>query len=147
MKQNNILYFFMGCVMMMASCNQSPNNTKTPALAEDDRPPLECTDADRTFSVVLEITSDSLLICHNEFLNKEDNSIVLDISNPGFNDFFAEWFHSLDSIQANELQNTSTLHIIVGANVTSATVDRVKTAIRYCGIEKYSLSNFDIDNE
>lgn len=69
MKQNNILYFFMGCVMMMASCNQSPNNTKTPALAEDDRPPSECTDADRTFSV------------------------------------------------------------------------------RYCGIEKYSLSNFDIDNE
>lgn len=117
------------------------------ALAEDDRPPLECTDADRTFSVVLKIASDSLLTCYNGFTNKEDNSIIFDTSNPGFNDFFADWFNSLDSIQVNELQSTSALHIIVGADVTSATVERVKTAIRYCGIEKYSLSNFDIDNE
>ncbi len=67
MKQNNILYLVIGCAMMMASCSQSSNKAQKTTLEEDDRPPLEYTDADRTFSVVLEISSDSLMTCNNNF--------------------------------------------------------------------------------
>ena len=145
MRQNYILFLIIVCAMLAASCTQSSNNAKMSDSGEDDRPSLEYTDPDRMFSVVLEITSDSLLTCYNKLNDKEDIPLTLDISNSRFNENLAEWFNSLDTIQVKELHNTSALHIIVGPDITSETVDRVKTDIRYCGIEKYSTSNFDIN--
>ena len=49
-------------------------------------------------------------------------------------------------IEVNELRNTYALHITVGPDVGDATVNKVKTAIKGCGIEKFSISNFDIEN-
>ena len=142
MKQNNILYFIIGCAMMVASCSQSSNNTKIAALAEDDIPPLEYSDADRTFSVVLEITSDNLITCNNNFSGKDENPLILDISNPSFSDLFYEWFASMDSIQINQLRNGSELHISVSDDVTDATIEKVKNNVIKCGIKGMSISNF-----
>ena len=128
--------------MMVASCSQPSNNGKITAFAEDDRPPLEYSDADRTFSVVLEITSDSLMTCNNNFSGKDDNPLILDISNPNFSDLFSEWFASMDSIQINQLKSGSDLHITVGDGVMDATIEKVKNNVKKCGIEGMSISNF-----
>ena len=127
---------------MMASCSQTSNNTKTTASAEDDRPPLEYSDADRTFSVVLEITSDSLMTCNNNFSGKDDNPLILDTSNPNFPDLFFNWFDSMDSIQINKLKKGSELHISAKDGVTDATVEKVKQNLRKYGIKGMSVSNF-----
>ena len=142
MKQNNILWLIIGSAMMVASCSQSSNNGKITAFAEDDRPPLEYSDADRTFSVVLEITSDSLMTCNNNFSGKDDNPLILDISNPNFSDLFSEWFASMDSIQINQLKSGSDLHITVGDGVMDTTIEKVKNNVKKCGIEGMSISNF-----
>ena len=142
MKWNNIFYLLMGCTMMVASCSQSSNNTPKTVLAEDDRPPLEYSDADRTFSVVLEISSDSLMACNNNFSGIDDNPLILDTSNPGFPDLFSKWFASMDSIQINLLKSGSDLHISVGDGVTDATIEKVKNNVKNCGIEGVSISNF-----
>ena len=140
--KNNILYVIIGCAMMVASCGQSSNNAKITALAEDDRPPLEYSDADRTFGVVLEITSDSLITCNNNFSGKDDNPLILDTSNPRFSDLFSEWFASMDSIQISRLKSGSELHISAGDGVTDATIEKVKRNVIKCGIEGMSISNF-----
>ena len=127
---------------MVASCSQPSNNSKITAFAEDDRPPLEYSDADRTFSIVLEITSDSLMTCNNNFSGKDDNPLILDISNPNFSDLFSEWFASMDSIQINQLKSGSDLHITVGDGVMDATIEKVKNNIKKCSIEGMSISNF-----
>ena len=142
MKWNNIYYLLMGCTMMVASCSQSSNNTQKTVLAEDDRPPLDYSDADRTFSVVLVISSDSLMACNNNFSGIDDNPLILDTSNPGFPDLFSNWFASMDSIQINLLKSGSALHISVGDGVTDATIEKVKNNVKNCGIEGMSISNF-----
>ena len=142
MKQNNILYLIIGLSMMMASCSHTSNNNKTTASAEDDRPQLEYSDADRTFSVVLEITSDSLMTCNNNFSGKDDNPLILDTSNPSFPDLFSEWFASMDSTQINRLKEESELHISVRSGVSDATIEKIKNNIKKCGIEGISISNF-----
>ena len=142
MKWNNIYYLLMGCTMMVASCSQSSNNTQKTVLAEDDRPQLEYSDADRTFSVVLEISSDSLMTCNNNFSGIDDNPLILDTSNPGFPDLFSKWFASMDSIQINLLKSGSALHISVGDGVTDATIEKVKNNVKNCGIEGMPISNF-----
>ena len=142
MKLNNIFYLLMGCTMMVASCSQSSNNTQKTVLAEDDRPPLEYTDADRTFIVVLEISSDSLMACNNNFLGKDDNPLILDTSNQDFPDLFSKWFASMDSTQINRLKTGSELHISVRDGVTDATIEKVKHIVKKCGIEGMSISNF-----
>ena len=142
MKQNYILYLIIGCSIMVASCSQSSNNAKITALADDDRPPLEYSDADRTFDVVLEITSDSLITCNNNFSGKDDNPLILDTSNPRFYDLFSEWFASMDSVQINRLKKGSELHITIRDDVTDSTIEKVKRAVRKCGIEGMSISNF-----
>ncbi|MBD5317415.1 MAG: hypothetical protein HDS11_07100 [Bacteroides sp.] len=142
MKWNNIFYLLIGCTMMVASCSQSSNNTPKTVLAEDDRPPLEYSDADRTFSVVLEISSDSLMTCNNNFSGIDDNPLILDTSNPDFPDLFSEWFASMDSIQINQLKSGSDLHITVGDGVMDATIEKVKHNVKKCGIEGMSISNF-----
>ncbi|MDE5877442.1 MAG: hypothetical protein K2H47_08135 [Muribaculaceae bacterium] len=136
MKQSNILYLIIGWAIMGTSCSQSSNNAKITALVEDDRPTLESTDADRTFSIVLEIKSDSLMTCNNNFSGKDENPLILDTSNPDFPDLFSEWFASMDSIQINRLKNGSELHISVGTGVTDATIEKVKNNVIKCGIER-----------
>ena len=142
MKWNNIFYLLMGCTMMVASCNQSANNNQSSALADDDRPPLEYSDADRTFSVVLEISSDSLMTCNNNFSGIDDNPLILDTSNPSFPDLFSNWFASMDSVQISQLKDGSELHISVGNGVTDATIEKVKRNVMKCGIKGMSISNF-----
>ena len=142
MKWNNIFYLLMGCTMMVASCSQSSNNTQKTVLAEDDRPPLEYTDADRTFSVVLEISSDSLMTCNNNFSGHDSDPLILDTTNPAFPDFLSNWFASMDSIQINQLKSGSDLHITVGDGVMDATIEKVKNNVKKCGIEGMSISNF-----
>lgn len=142
MKQNYILYLLMGCAMMMTSCGQSANNNQSSALADDDRPPLEYTDADRTFGVVLEITSDSLMTCNNNFSGQDSNPLILDTSNPAFPDLLSSWFASMDSVQINRLKNGSELHISVRDGVTESTVEKVKRNVIICGIKGMSISNF-----
>lgn len=142
MKQNNILYLSIGCAMMLPSCSQSANNNQNSASADDDRPPLEYTDADRTFGVVLEISNDSLITCNNNFSGQDSDPLILDTSNPAFPDFLSNWFASMDSIQINRLKNGDELHISVGDGVTDATVKKVKHSVMKCGIKGMSISNF-----
>ena len=103
------------------------------------------TKAERNPKFILAITSDSLLTCKNNFNGIDENPLILDTTNPGLTDYMAEWINSLDTIEVNELKNTSALHITVGPDVSDATVNKVKTAIKGCGIEKFSMSNFDIE--
>lgn len=142
MKQNNIIYLVIGCAMMMASCSRSSNNTQKTALEDDDRPPLEYTDADRTFGVVLEISSDSLMTCNNNFSGQDGVPLILDTTNPAFPDYLSNWFASMDSVQINRLKNGSELHISVGDSVTDATIEKVKRNVMKCGIKRMSISNF-----
>ncbi len=142
MKQNNILYLLMGCAIMMTSCSQSANNNQNSALPDDDRPPLEYTDADRTFGVVLEITSDSLMTCNNNFSGQDSDPLILDTSSPAFPDLLSSWFASMDSVQINRLKKGSGLHISVRDGVTEATVEKVKRNVIICGIKGMSISNF-----
>lgn len=142
MKQNNIIYLVIGCAMMVASCSQSSNNTNKTALADDDRPPLEYSDADRTFGVILEISSDSLMTCNNNFSGQDSEPLILDTSNPAFPDFLSNWFASMDSVQINRLKNGSELHISVGDGVTDATIEKVKLNVMKCGVKGMSISNF-----
>ena len=143
MKQANILYLLMGCAMMiMTSCSQFVNNNQSSALADDDRPPLEYTDADRTFGVVLEISSDSLITCNNNFSGQDSDPLILDTTNPAFPDFLSNWFASMDSVQINRLKIGSELHISAGDGVTDATIEKVKNNVKNCGIEGMSISNF-----
>jgi len=141
MKQSNILYLLTGCAMMMSSCSQSANNQNS-ALADDDRPPLEYADADRTFGVVLEISSDSLMTCNNNFLGQDSDPLILDTSNPAFPDFLSDWFASMDSVQINRLKSGSELHISAGDGVTDSTIEKVKRNVMKCGIKGISISNF-----
>ena len=140
--QNNILYLIIGCTMMLASCSQSANNNQSSAMADDDRPPLEYTDADRTFGVVLEISSDSLMTCNNNFSGHDSDPLILDTTNPAFPDFLSNWFASMDSVQINRLKTGSELHISVRNGVTYATIEKVKRNVMKCGIEGMSISNF-----
>ena len=142
MKQKNLLCLFIGCAMTMVSCSQSANNSQDSALAGGDRPPFEYTDADRTFGVVLEISSDSLITCNNNFFGQDSDPLVLDTSNPAFTDFLSNWFASMDSVQINRLKNGSELHISVGDGVTDATIEKVKRSVMKCGIKGMSISNF-----
>ena len=143
MQQINILYLLLGVAMMiMTSCRQSANNNQSSALADDDRPPFEYTDADRTFGVVLEISSDSLMTCNNNFSGQDCDPLILDTTNPAFPDFLSDWFASMDSVQINRLKTDSELHISVGDGVTDATVEKVKRNVIKCGIEGMSISNF-----
>lgn len=142
MGKNDILYMLMGCAMMMTSCGQSANNNQSSALSDEDRPPLEYTDADRTFGVVLDITSDSLMTCNNNFSGHDSNPLILDTSNPAFPDLLSSWFASMDSIQINRLRNGSELHISVRDGVKEATVEKVKRNVIICGIKGMSISNF-----
>lgn len=128
--------------MMMTSCGQSANNNQSSALADDDRPPLEYTDADRTFGVVLEITSDSLMTCNNNFSGQDSDPLILDTSNPAFPDLLSSWFASMNSVQINRLKNGSELHISVRDGVTESTVEKVKRNVIICGIKGMSISNF-----
>lgn len=128
--------------MMTTSCSQSANNNQSSALADDDRPPLEYTDADRTFGVVLEITSDSLMTCNNNFSGQDSDPLILDTSNPAFPDLLSSWFASMDSVQINRLKNVSELHISVRDGVKEATVEKVKRNVIICGIKGMSISNF-----
>ena len=128
--------------LMATSCNLSSDNTRTTALAEDDRPPLEHSDADRTFSVILEITSDSLMTCYNNFSCNYENPLILDTSNPDFPNLFSKWFALMDSIQINQLKNGSELHISANSDVTDATIEKVKSNVINCGIMGMSISNF-----
>ena len=140
--QNNILYLIIGCTMMLASCSQSANNNQSSAMADDDRPPLEYTDADRTFGVVLEISSDSLMTCNNNFSGHDSDPLILDTTNPAFPDFLSNWFASMESVQINRLKTGSELHISVRNGVTYATIEKVKRNVMKCGIEGMSISNF-----
>ena len=142
MKWNNIFYLLMGCIMMVASCIQSSNNTQKTVLAEDDRPPLEYSDADRTFGVVLEISSDSLMTCNNNFSGHDSDTLILDTTNPAFPDLLSNWFASMDSVQINRLKTGSELHISAGNGVTYATIEKVKRNVMKCGIKGISISNF-----
>ena len=143
MKWNNILYLVMDCAMMiMSSCSQSANNNQSSAMADDDRPPLEYTDADRTFGVVLEISSDSLITCNNNFSGQDSDPLILDTTNPAFPDFLSNWFASMDSVQINRLKIGSELHISAGDGVTDVTIEKVKNNVKNCGIEGMSISNF-----
>ena len=142
MKWNNIYYLLMGCIMMVASCIQSSNNTQKTVLAEDDRPPLEYSDADRTFGVVLEISSDSLMTCNNNFSGHDSDTLILDTTNPAFPDLLSNWFASMDSVQINRLKTGSELHISAGDGVTYATIEKVKRNVMKCGIKGMSISNF-----
>ncbi len=142
MKQNNIIYLVIGCAMMVASCSQLSNDTKKTALEDDDRPPLEYSDADRTFGVVLEISNDSLMTCNNNFSGQDSDPLILDTTNPAFSDFLYNWFASMDSVQINRLKNGSELHISVGDSVTGATIEKVKRSVMKCGIKGMSISNF-----
>lgn len=128
--------------MMTTSCSQSANNNQSSALADDDRPPLEYTDADRTFGVVLEITSDSLMTCNNNFSGQDSDPLILDTRNPAFPDLLSSWFASMDSVQINRLKNGSELHISVRDGVKEATVEKVKRNVIICGIKGMSISNF-----
>ena len=105
-------------------------------------PPFEYTDADRTFGVVLEISSDSLITCNNNFSGQDSDPLILDTSNPDFTDFLSNWFASMDSVQINRLKNGSELHISVGDGVTDATIEKVKRNVMKCGIKGMSISNF-----
>ncbi|MDE6013287.1 MAG: hypothetical protein K2G91_11275 [Prevotella sp.] len=109
-------------------------------------PSLANTDADRTPKILLAITSDSLLTCYNNSNGNDEDPLILDTTNPGLTDFMAQWINSMDSAQINELKNTSTLHITVGTGVSDDTLDKVKTAVKIYGIEKFSISNFDIES-
>ena len=104
------------------------------------------TEAERNPKFIFAITSDSLLTCKNNFSKSDEDPLILDTTNPGLTDLMAEWINSLDTIEVNELRNTYALHITVGPDVGDATVNKVKTAIKGCGIEKFSISNFDIEN-
>ena len=128
--------------MMVASCSQPSNNGKITAFADDDRPPLKYTDADRTFGVVLEISSDSLITCNNNFSGQDSDPLILDTTNPDFPDFLSNWFASMDSVQINRLKIGSELHISAGDGVTDATIEKVKNNVKNCGIEGMSISNF-----
>ena len=128
--------------MIMSSCSQSANNNHSSALADDDRPPLEYTDADRTFGVVLEISSDSLITCNNNFSGQDSDPLILDTTNPAFPDFLSNWFASMDSVQINWLKIGSELHISAGDGVTDVTIEKVKNNVKNCGIEGMSISNF-----
>ena len=128
--------------MMVASCSQPSNNGKITAFADDDRPPLEYTDADRTFGVVLEISSDSLITCNNNFSGQDSDPLILDTTNPAFPDFLSNWFASMDSVQINRLKIGSELHISAGDGVTDVTIEKVKNNVKNCGIEGMSISNF-----
>lgn len=79
--------------MTIVSCSQSANNSQDSALAGGDRPPFEYTDADRTFGVVLEISSDSLITCNNNFSGRDSGPLILDTSNPAFTDFLSIGLH------------------------------------------------------
>ena len=129
-------------MMIMASCSQSANNNQSSAMADDDRPPLEYIDADRTFGVVLEISSDSLMTCNNNFSGQDSDPLILDTTNPAFPDFLSNWFASMDSAQINRLKTGSELHISVGDSVTDATIEKVKRNVMKCGIKGMSISNF-----
>lgn len=128
--------------MIMSSCSQSANNNQSSAMADDDRPPLEYTDADRTFGVVLEISSDSLITCNNNFSGQDSDPLILDTTNPAFPDFLSNWFASMDSVQINRLKIGSELHISAGDGVTDVTIEKVKNNVKNCGIEGMSISNF-----
>ena len=142
MKKRYFLCLLTIGIMIMASCSQSSNNNQSTASKDDDRPPLEYTDADRTFDVVLEISSDSLMTCNNNFMGQDSNPLILDTSNPAFPDFLSDWFASMDSVQINRLKAGSELHISVGDGVTDATVEKVKSNVIKCGIKGISISNF-----
>ena len=105
-------------------------------------PPFEYTDADRTFGVVLEISSDSLITCNNNFSGQDSGPLILDTSNPAFTDFLSNWFASMDSVQINRLKSGSELHISVGDGVTDATIEKVKRSVMKCVIKGMSISNF-----
>lgn len=146
MKQSKIIYPFIGCAMMMISCAQSSVKQQSTMFAEDDKPPLEFTDAERTFSVVLEISSDSLLTCSNIFSGSDENPLILDTSNPEFLDNLSGWFASMDSTQIKRLKNKSELLISVEEGVTDATIEKVKRSVMKIGIKGMSISNFLPDN-
>lgn len=109
---------------------------------EDECPFPNHTESEREPKFVFTITSDSLLACYNNFNVKDERSVILDTTNPGFPDILAQWIGSLDSVEASELLRTSALHITVGNDVSDASVDKVKRTVRNCGIEKFSISNF-----
>ncbi|MDE7470451.1 MAG: META domain-containing protein [Paramuribaculum sp.] len=111
---------------------------------DDDCPFPTRTDADRKPLVVLKITADSLLACCNRVTDNREDPLILDTTNPGFPEFLAQWISSLDSVPQTEIRTTSALHITVGSDVSDATFSRVKAVVRKCGIDRFSVSNFDI---
>lgn len=140
----SILLIF--CITFLPSCSHSTGDSKQSIAYEDEHPSLANSDADRTPKFLLAITSDSLLTCYNNFSGNDEDPLILDTTNPGLTDFMAQWINSMDSAQINELKNTSTLHITVGTGVSDDTLDKVKMAVKTCGIEKFSISNFDIES-
>ena len=97
------------------------------------------TETERIPKFIFAVTSDSLLTCKNKFSKRDEDPLILDTTNPGLTDLMAEWINSLDTIEVNELKNTSALHITVGSDVSDATVNKVKTAIKAPSHKKWGL--------
>ncbi|MDE6269967.1 MAG: META domain-containing protein [Muribaculaceae bacterium] len=132
--QGNVLF-------KLAKANKTAHSTES----GDECPFPYSSAADAEPKFVLKIASDSLLACYNNVEAKDEDPLIMDTTNPGFAEFMAQWINSLDSVQAQELFATSALHITVGQEVSDATVEKVKTTLRGCGVEKFSISNFDIE--
>ncbi|MDE7408362.1 MAG: hypothetical protein K2M76_08070 [Muribaculaceae bacterium] len=94
-----------------------------------------------SFNVVLEITRDGLLTCNNDFDGKDTDPLILDINNPGFNDYLKIWFDSFTSEQLLYLNNDKALLIFIGPGVPYDLVEKVRNAVTIAGIDQMCVAD------
>lgn len=136
-------WIYPGCliaIIVAVSCGRQ--TAKAPHIYAEREQISECSDKEQAFKVVLNIASDGLLTCNNNFHGKDTDPLLLDIANPGFNDFLRSWFKSFTPDEQKVLAEDTVSMIVIAPKVSDELVKRVKDAVRYAGIEKVTVSDF-----
>lgn len=131
-----------GLMAIIVAVSYGRQTAKIPHIYAERGQISECTDKEHAFKVVLNIASDGLLACNNNFHGKDTDPLLMDIANPGFNDFLRSWFKSFTPDEQKVLAEDTASMIVIAPKVSDDLVKRVKDAVRYAGIEKVTVSDF-----
>lgn len=135
------IHILFSAILSVCTSACSNNGESAQTSATDDNPPLEHTDNERHFDIVLVISDNNALACYNHFDRQDVDPLRLDITAPDFSDTLNNWLNALTPAQLNSLKENSNVKIRVNIEGHDDLIKKVVDALQNIGITKYALTN------